>query len=281
MRSILTIIWLSFLRFNRHDGWAIASHISLSLLMALFPFLIVLTAIASLVGQTMLATQAIDLMMDGWPQAVSEPILHEIHAIMTGSRAGVVTFGVIFAIYFASSGVEALRIGMNRAYGVREKRAWWLVRLESIGYVLAGAVLLLVVAFLLVMGPRLWLAIEDIWPKAADFIPQWNAGPRLLAATGIIILALIVAHKVIPAGYRSILSVVPGIITTFVLWLCAGIGFGWYLSLYPGAYSSTYGSLATAMVVLVFVNMLAAIFIFGGEINGLLSRKTYITRKQD
>ena len=51
------------------------------------------------------------------------------------------------AIYFSSSGVEAFRVGLNRAYGVRERRTWWLLRLESIAYVLVGAVALLALAF--------------------------------------------------------------------------------------------------------------------------------------
>lgn len=273
MRRAVTIAWLSFQRFSRHDAWAVASHISLSLLMALFPFLIVLTALASLAGQTMLATQAIDMMLDGWPKGVADPILNEIHAIMTGSRKGVVTFGVIFALYFSSSGVEALRIGLNRAYAVRERRSWWWLRLESICYVIGGAVLLLTVTFLLVLGPRAWQALVKVWPYLAELLPQWDAGLRLMAATSIILISLVFAHKVVPAGRRSILSVAPGVIVTFGLWLMAALGFGWYLQLYPGAYSSTYGSLATAMMLLVFVNMLAAIFIYGGEINGLLLRR--------
>ena len=51
------------------------------------------------------------------------------------------TVGAVFAVYFASSGVESLRIGLNRAYdAVEERRSWLLLRLESIGYVLVGAV---------------------------------------------------------------------------------------------------------------------------------------------
>ncbi len=272
MFRFLNIAWLAYQRFSKHDAWAIASHISLSLLMAVFPFLLVLTAMASLMGQTVLATEAIDIMLDGWPKAVSGPISQEIHALMTGERKGVVTFGVIFALYFSSSGIEALRVGLNRAYNVRDRRPWWLMRLESICYVIGGAVLLLAVTLLVVLGPNAWLAVTEFWPPLADLLPQWDAGPRLLAATAIIAVSLVVAHMVIPAGRRSLIAVIPGIIITFALWFIAVLGFGWYLTLRPGAYSSTYGSLATAMMLLVFINMLSAIFLYGGEVNGLLSR---------
>lgn len=273
MRRISTMAWLSFQRFTRHDAWAIASHIALSLLMALFPFLIVLTALASLIGQTVLAGEAVDIVLDGWPKEVAQPIAREIHAILTGGHSGVITFGVVFALYFSSGGVESLRVGLNRAYDVREKRPWWLTRLESIGYVVGGAVLMLAIAFLVVLGPTVWefimVNLTRYFPSLAE-LPQWDAGPRLAAATVIVVLALFFIHMLVPAERRGIWDVLPGIVVTLALWLCAGLAFGWYLELFPGAYSSTYGGLATAMMVLVFLYTLAAIFLFGGEINGLL-----------
>ena len=59
--------------------------------------------------------------------------------MLTDSRSGVLTFGALFALYFASSGVESLRVGLNRAYDMSEERAWWLLRMESIAYVLVAA----------------------------------------------------------------------------------------------------------------------------------------------
>jgi hypothetical protein len=58
---------------------------------------------------------------------------------LTTARGDILTIGAVFALYFASSGIESLRIGLNRAYGLSERRPWWLLRLESIGYVLVAA----------------------------------------------------------------------------------------------------------------------------------------------
>jgi membrane protein len=64
--------------------------------------------------------------------------------------------------------------------------------------------------------------------------------------------------------------VMPGVAVTLILWIIGGLVFGWYLETYPGAYASTYGGLATAMIALVFLYTLAAIFLYGGELNGTL-----------
>ena len=93
---------------------------------------------------------------------------------------------------------------------------------------------------------------------------------RIGTATLIIVAGLLVAHKFIPAGRRSILSILPGVCVTLLLWLLGGLGFGWYLEYYPGAYASTYGGLSTAMVALIFLYTLGAIFLFGGELNGTI-----------
>src|SRR5947209_8960360 len=156
MRRVFNIAVDAYWRFLADDGWAIASHIALSALMAMFPFFILLTSLAGLFGTSDLADEVAKLMLATWPDEVSAPIAHEIHDVLTTTHAGALTVGALFAIFFASSGVESLRIGLNRAYGVVETRQWILLRLESIAYVLVAAVGLLALGFLIVLGPLLF-----------------------------------------------------------------------------------------------------------------------------
>ena len=145
MRRIFRIASTAFWHFNSDDGWAIASHIALSILMAMFPFFIVLTSLAGFFGSAKLADEVAELLLTTWPIEVADPIIREIHNVLTTTHTGVVTFGAVFAAFFASSGVESLRIGLNRAYDVAETRHWIVLRLESIFYVLLAAVALLAV----------------------------------------------------------------------------------------------------------------------------------------
>ena len=94
-------------------------------------------------------------MLATWPEEVARPIAEEIHNVLR-PRRDLVTLGLIFAIYFASSGIESLRIGLNRAYGMVETRYWLMLRLESIGYVVLGAAAMLALGFLIVLGPLLF-----------------------------------------------------------------------------------------------------------------------------
>ena len=269
VRIYLEVMAIAFQRFVAHDGWAIASHIALSVLTSMFPFLILLTAMGGVFGLASLANEAGDLIVEAWPKEVAGPIAGEIHRVLTEQRGGVVTLGAVLALYFSSSGVESLRVGLNRAYGIRETRPWWLTRLESIAYVIFGALAMLAFAFLIVLFPLIWRGAVSLFPRLEP--PGLTFGVvRLSLATFIIIVALVIAHKFIAAGRRPLWSVLPGIATTLVLWLVGGLGFGYYLDRFSSAYVSMYGGLATAMVALVFLYWLAAMFIFGGELNGTI-----------
>jgi membrane protein len=267
LRTWFEILIIAYNRFVLHDGWAIASHIALSVLMSMFPFLILVTSLASFFGTGSLADEAADIILEAWPSEVGEPIANEVHTILTEQRRDILTLGAALALYFASSGVESLRVGLNRAYGLRETRAWWFTRLESIAFVIFGAIVMRGFAVLVVLGPLVWRGVVYWLPKLEPI--GWIVGfLRVGVATILIVAALILAHKLIPAGRRGFRAILPGIAMTLALWIIGGVVFGWYLENYPGSYASTYGGLATAMIALVFLYTLSAIFLYGGELNG-------------
>ena len=96
----------------------------------MFPFFLVLTALAGVFGSQYLADEAASLVLEAWPEEVAGPISREIHNVLVGAHGQVLTVGAVLALYFASSGIESLRIGLNRAYTAVETRSIWLLRLE-------------------------------------------------------------------------------------------------------------------------------------------------------
>lgn len=272
MQRIWSIAADAFERLNENEGWAIASHIALSALMALFPFLIFITAIAaSLFGSRELADETARILLETWPDVIAEPIAKEIYNVMSGLGGDVLTFAVVIALFFASSGVESLRIGLNRAYGVREARPWWLLRIESIAYVVLGATALLALSFLVVLYPLIWASVI----RYASWFEQFGQlleFVRISAATLVLVVALFVAHWWLPAGRRRFLDILPGALITLFLWLGAGIVFGRYLATFAYTYVTYYAGLASVMTALVFLYLVGMIFIFGAELNAAILR---------
>lgn len=276
----LRIVIEAFRHFLADDGWAIASHIALSTLMAMFPFLIVVTALAAFFfGSKDLADEAAKLLLQAWPPEVAAPISDDISGVLVNAHGSILTFGAVFALYFASSGVESLRIGLNRAYDMREARNWWLLRLESIAYVLVGAVAILAFSFLVVLAPVIWDKLVHYVPAMAPFYETVTFARYAIAAS-VLIVALLIVHLWLPAGRRGFIEIAPGIIATMLLWLVSGAAFGRYLASYAFAYVSMYAGLASAMIALIFLYVCASIFIYGGELNSVIVKERTTAREK-
>jgi membrane protein len=270
IRYIFHVCIDAFYTFLADDGWAIASHIALSTLMALFPFLIVLTSLAGFFGSKELADQAAGLLLQVWPKQVADALSGEIHDVLTTTRGDILTIGAVLAVYFASNGVEALRVALNRAYAVLEPRRWYWLRLESIGYTLVAAVTSLAMAFLIVLGPLMLEAARRHIP----LIVESNENLLNIARYGVTVLALVVAlivlHAWLPAGRRGFLQILPGIVFTIAASIISGTVFGQYLARFANNYVTMYAGLASVVIALVFLYFLAAIFVYGGELNAAI-----------
>jgi membrane protein len=271
LRYVFHIFWDAFYTFLADDGWAIASHIALSTLMAMFPFLIVLTSLAAfLFGSKDLADQAVGLVLQTWPHQVADALSGQIHEVLTTTRSDVLTVGAVLAVYFASNGVEALRVGLNRAYAVVEPRRWYWLRLESIGYTMVAAFTALAMGFLIVLGPLLIEATRRFIPLIVESNEQLLNLLRYGITISALVIALIILHAWLPAGRRSFLQILPGIAFTLVASLVSGIGFGEYLARFANNYVTMYAGLASVIIALVFLYFIAAIFVFGGELNAAI-----------
>ena len=269
-RFVFNVSLDAFYTFLADDGWAIASHIALSTLMALFPFLIVLTSLAGFFGSKELADQAASLLLQTWPHQVADRISADIHDVLTTTRSDLLTIGAVLAVYFASNGVEALRVALNRAYAVVEPRRWYWLRLESIGYTLVAAVASLLMAFLIVLGPLIIEAVRLYLPLKVEAYERLLHLSRYGITIAALVIALFILHAWLPAGRRRFLQILPGIAFTVAASLISGVAFGQYLARFADRYVTMYAGLASVIIALVFLYFTAAIFVFGGELNAAI-----------
>ncbi|BDV34642.1 hypothetical protein SS37A_21710 [Methylocystis iwaonis] len=270
--TLLRALYAAYLKFNDDDGWAIASHIALSILTSLFPFLIFVTALAGFFGLKSEADAATTLIFENWPPNIAEPIAAEIRNVVTRPRGGLLTVGALLAIFFSSSGVESLRIALNRAYNQRDQRPWWLLRLESILYVFLGAASLLAIAFLMVLAPLARALAEKHAPGLMRELEPLYGPVRYGVTSSVVGVGVLGAHILLPAGRPRLLDLAPGFALTLLASLAFGAGFGAYLARFAINYVSTYAGLASIMMAIVFLQTLAVIFIYGAELNQATAR---------
>lgn len=277
-RLAFKVFYDAYCHFNDDDGWAMSSHVALSGLLALFPFLIFGTALAGFLGASTFSVTAIHLMFDTWPSDIAQPLAAEINRVLEIPRGGLLTISVLAAAYFASNGVEALRISLNRAYRVAEGRPWYLTRLTSLGYVIVAVVIFAAISIVLVAIPIAIRIAGTRFPWLQDELAAIsNFG--VLGTVIVLFLGLIVCHKYLPAGNRRVIDILPGILLTLMCWTGFAFAFASYLSTFAN-YAATYAGLASVMVVLVFLYMVGVIFMLGAEVNAALMKyRVYSTLK--
>lgn len=273
MRKIVAlkrILYDALGHFNYDDGWSMASHLAITALMALFPFLIFATTLASFLGAEAFAETAVHLVFDTWPEQIAAPISREVVNVLTVPRSDLLTYGVLLAAFFASNGIESLRTALNRAYRVVETRSFIFRRIQSLAFVFIATIGFLAISVLLVFAPlimRLALANFEWLQPYLGTITLW----RYVIASTVIVLGLVAVHIWLPAGKRRFVDIVPGILFTLIAWLAGSTIFAAYLDNFS-SYVNTYAGLASIMIAVVFLYIVSMIFILGGEFNAAISR---------
>lgn len=256
------VLWDALSHFSADDGWAMASHVALSALMALFPFFIFVAAFAGTFGDPNLANTVAAMVFSAWPPEVAGPIASQVHQVLAPIHGNLLTISAVLALYFASNGVEAVRVALNRAYRVIDRRSIFWLRGQSLLLVLLATVGIVVIA-----GAGFAIAT----------VPAFTAVEGLIALLGaavtsvLVVVALVVAHVWLPAGRPHWTRLWPGIAFTLVTWLLSAWIFAYYLRRFAN-YAATYAGLAGVVTAIFFLWVLAVLMIFGAEFNASLGR---------
>ena len=263
--KILRAYWDAIVRLHFDYGIPFAGAVTFSLVLAFFPFLIFVTALAGLIGGVAAADQAVAPLFEAFPKEVADTLAPEVRRVLGQPRGDLLTLGILLTLVISSSGVESLRTALNRAYRVEEDRSFWFRRLQSVVFVLGAAVAMLILGFSIVLAPVLWDIAVRHFAWLAPYA-QLVLKVRYGVATLVLAVVLFAMHFWLPAGKRRLGDVWPGILHTMVLWLIAGTAYSEYLARY-NYYASTYAGLANVMIALMFFFVTAAIFVFGAELN--------------
>ncbi|MFC4171094.1 YihY/virulence factor BrkB family protein [Microvirga sp. GCM10011540] len=270
IRAASTILADTFTSFSRNDGMALASHVALSLVIALFPFLVCVAGLAGLLGAGRISDHIIHLLFDFWPNGVAGPLAKEANKVLL-ARSSLLTIGAGLTILVAANGVESLSVALDRAYGVQRSRPWWLRRMIGVSFVLIGAGALVASAVLIVLWPSIWRTTASYVTDLKGVRVTYDT-IRFSLASVVLIIGLFVTHLWLPDERPRLRDVVPGITMTFLLWLGSATLFGEYLARFTHL-KTTYGGLAGILTALIFLQLSAAIFILGAELNAAIGRR--------
>ncbi len=264
-RAPYAVVHEAVLRLWSDDAFGLAGNVAFRMLLAIFPFLIFTSSLTAFIGTPSMAEDLNAFLIAIVPSALLDPILTEVEKVMTIQRGGVLSLGILLTVWFAVGGADGVRVGLNRAYGVRETRSAVKVYLVQVLVVLCTGLVLVLVGYLLVLAPRAGSLLHRLMP---GFDPaSVTVGLIRYPAAGFMLLtSLFGAHVFLPARRTRFSSIWPGVLFTVVAWSVLTAAFSWYLSSFA-SYASYYAGLAGIVAALYFMYLAALVLIFGGELN--------------
>jgi membrane protein len=269
LRRSARVAWLAALQLVRHEGLELAGYAAFTALLSLFPSLLFLTALAGFFGDEAAAQQVVHYAFNVAPREVVLVLQPAIVQVLTQRHPDLLTLSILFALWSASSGVEALRTLLNRSYGLTETRPIWWLRAQSIVIVIFAALGLMALSALLLLAPlaRLlqWVELRSINAAGFRYAFVWlHAFVWLL-----LVLLVMPVHLLLPNARIRLREVWPGSLVTATLWSMGAALFSIYVENFSN-YSVMYGSLGGIILTLLFFDLSALIFAFGGELNAIL-----------
>ena len=225
------------------------------------------------------ADEFIALMFEFTPDDVAETLAPAVQQVIASRRGDLLTIGILGTLWAASSGLEALRAALNRAYDVEQWRAIWWRRLQSIVLVVLCSLAFFVASVSVVIGPLIWELLDQVLGLETQDRWAWIAARYTLGIAALFGVVLLL-HKWLPNRWHPFRALAPGVLVTLVLWVLVSTALSIYLGTI-GDYSATYGALGGVAITLLFFYLAGLSFILGAEINGHLWRQRHPEHKAE
>ncbi|MGW8207173.1 MAG: YihY/virulence factor BrkB family protein, partial [Hyphomicrobiaceae bacterium] len=247
-----------------------AGNLAYLAILSLFPFLIVVTAIYSAIGERGRLDQSIDALLAAMPPRVADLIGSVAHDVVTARQGWLLWIGALVGLWTAGSLVETIRDILHRAYRTPRTVAFWRHRLISTGIIFCSVLLLLVS----LSGQVVIAAVEEIvftlFPRLNKMFDQFDMS-RLVSALMLFLSIDILFVTLTPAPYqRRRFPKWPGALLVALWWTLVTLLLPRVLRTFF-TYDLTYGSLAGVMIALFFFWLVGLGMVVGAELNAALA----------
>lgn len=267
--------WLFLIRLQREmaydDVMGMAAQIAFYTMLGLFPFLIFLLSLVSTfpLGDS-LRPLMLEALSDQMPRESAEYVASIVLEQLPEFSQGLLSVGLLASLWGASMAVGALITTINRAYNLRPRRNIVTQKIMSIVLVLLLSGMWLMSMTIILVGPGITQNMFEFMGIASETNTFWTS-IRLPMAFLLNLTALSILYYFAPEARQRFLSILPGAITSTILWMIASSAFRIFLRNF-GAYNKTYGSLAAIVILMIWLWISGLVFLLGAEINSLMKR---------
>ena len=233
-------------------------------LFALFPALLFLTALLGLLPLNLM-DRLMEYVSQALPGDAASIIQKTLQEIIAGASGGLLSIGVLGALWASSNGMSSIMSALNVAYDVKETRPWWKAKALAIALTLGFSVFILGALVLLVFGPRIGETVAGWVGLGNVFTFVWN----LVSIPIIIVLVAVgigLVYYLAPNTEQHWRWVTPGSVVALALWLAASFALRFYVTNFAN-YNATYGSIGGVILLMLWLYLSGMAILLGAEVN--------------
>lgn len=243
-----------------------ASAIAYNFIMAVPPsFLFLFTLIPNLplIKKAALKRELHGLITDIIPAKVHNAnIIKFVDSFIDESRIGLLSFGLLLALFFASNAMMGLMRSFNKNYMGFSKRndfktRWTAIKLTALLFsLLLGFLIMLITQSALLK----WMGIKSGVIREFIYYVRW------VFIIALIYYSIAFIYRYAPAVEKKWKMVSPGTILATTLSIMATLGFSYFVNNF-GKYNALYGSIGTIIVFMAMIYINSLVLIIGFELN--------------
>ena len=196
-----------------------------------------------------------------------------VEELFDRSNAGLITIGVAVIVYASSRGFTAVVGALDVTHGHEHRRSWLSTRVMGFALTLFTVIVASLVAAMVVVGPLLGGGEElaDRFGAGSVFTTAWVWFRWPVVFAAVVCWAASIYHFA-PRRRTPWRSDLPGAVFSTVWWLAASRGFRVYLDASTGM-NAVFGLLGGALILVVWLYLLAMGLLLGAEINHVLNHR--------
>jgi membrane protein len=269
MWRFLKLLRLAFWRALEHDQFAVAKAAAYSAIITLFPAVAVVAAVLAASHTTLAVVREVSYALGRiLPANTSE----SVRGYFEGNRSAqlsVLIPAFLGTLWTASGVMISWMDGFRRAYQM--PKIWGMVKERMVAFlmVLLAGFPMAFASFLVAFGNQIetWMMFHSQRALGPYILGMWTAVRWMIATvTSIAVIALIYHHGL--PRTQPWHRVLPGSVLATILWFSATMGFGWYIR-YHGHYDVVYGSVGTAIALLIWLYLISLVILVGAEFNAI------------
>ncbi|MBK5284253.1 MAG: YihY/virulence factor BrkB family protein [Bacteroidia bacterium] len=243
-----------------------ASSVAYSFFLALFPAVIFLFSLIPYIPIKNFQPQLLELLQDIFPKDAYLATRSTIEDIVKHQRGGLLSLGFVMAIYFTTNGINALIIGFNKSYHVKETRTGFRQRMASVilTAILSMLIILAIVILTTSEAATHYLVTASIIKSKGQIILLYMGKWLVIAA--LFLFAISFLYYFGPSLHKKWRFFSPGSLLASFLCIITAVGFAAFVNNF-GNYNKLYGSIGTLIVIMLWIYYNALILIIGFELN--------------